>query len=92
MSTASVEYIVVASCCTQVIWSKQTLEDILVKYEDPIVIHHDNASVINISIKPVMHSKTKHIPIKNHFVREKVSQKWSNWSILIQGTNCRNFY
>ena len=53
---------------------KQTLEDLLVKYEDPIVIHCDNTSAINISKNLVMHSKTKHIPIKYHFLREKVSQ------------------
>ena len=47
----------------------------LVKYEDPIIIHCDNTSAINISKNPVMHSKTKHIPIKYHFLREKVSQK-----------------
>ena len=27
------------------------------------------------SKNPVMHSKTKHIPIKYHFLREQVSQK-----------------
>ena len=54
---------------------KQTLEDLLVKYEDPVVIHCDNTSAINISKNPVMHSKTKHIPIKYHFLREQVSQK-----------------
>ena len=53
---------------------KQTLEDILVKYEDPIVIQFDNMSAINISKNPVMHSKNKHIPIKYHFLREQVSQ------------------
>ena len=49
LSIAEAEYIDVASCCTQVIWMKQTLEVLLVKYEDPIVIHYDNTSVINIS-------------------------------------------
>ena len=46
---------------------KQTLEDLLVKYEHPIVI--------NMSKNPIMHSKTKHIPIKYHYLREQVSQK-----------------
>ena len=32
-------------------------------------------SSINMSKNPVMHSKTKHIPIKYHFLREQVSQK-----------------
>ena len=74
LPTAKAEYIVAASCCTQVIWMKQTLEDLLVKYEDPVVIHSDNTSAINISKNPVMHSKTKHIPIKYHFLRESVSK------------------
>ena len=52
-----------------------TGEYLLVKYEDPIVIHCDNTSAINISKNLVMHSKTKHISIKYHFLREQVSQK-----------------
>jgi hypothetical protein len=35
----------------------------------------DNTSTINISKNPVMHSKTKHIPIKYHFLREQVAEK-----------------
>ena len=53
---------------------KHTLEDLLVKYEYPIVIHLDNTSSINISKNPVMHSKTNHILVKYHFLREQVSQ------------------
>ena len=75
LSTVEAEYIVVASCCTQVICMKQTLEDLLVKYEDLIVISHDNTSAINISRNHVMHSNKKHIPIKYHFLRDQVSQK-----------------
>ena len=50
------------------------MEELLVKYEYPIIIHYDNTSAINISKNLVMHSKTKHIPIKYHFLREQVSQ------------------
>ena len=75
LPTIEVEYIVVATCCTQVIWIRQTLEDIQVKYDDPIPIFRDNTSAINISKNPVMHSKTKHIPIKFHFLREQVTKK-----------------
>ena len=65
----------VSSCGNQVIWMKQTLEYLVVKYEDQILIHCDNTSAINIFKNLVMHSKTKHIPIKYHFMKEKVSQK-----------------
>jgi hypothetical protein len=51
---------------------KQTLQDIQVEYRQPIPILCDNTSAISISKNPVMHSKTKHIPIKYHFLREQV--------------------
>ena len=54
---------------------KQTLTDIHVEYDEPIPIYWDNTSAISISKNPVMHSKTKHIPIKYHFLREQVAEK-----------------
>jgi hypothetical protein len=54
---------------------KQTLTDIQVEYDEPIPIYYDNTSAISISKNPVMHSKTKQIPIKYHFLREQVAEK-----------------
>jgi hypothetical protein len=54
---------------------KQTLTDIQVEYDETIPIYCDNTSAINISKNPVMHSKTKHIPIKYHFLREHFAEK-----------------
>ena len=51
---------------------KQNLHDIQVTYDESIPIFCDNTSAISISKNPVMHSKTKHIPIKFHFLREQV--------------------
>ncbi len=51
---------------------KKTLQDIQVNYEEPISILCDNTSVIIISKNLIMHSKTKHIPIKYHFLWEHV--------------------
>ena len=56
-------------------WMKQTLQDMKVSIDEPISIKCDNTSVISISKNPVLHSKTKHIPIKYHFLREQVAQK-----------------
>jgi hypothetical protein len=53
---------------------KQTLTDIQVEYDEPIPIYCDNTSAINISKNLVMHSKTKHIPIKYHFLWEQVAE------------------
>lgn len=54
---------------------KQTLEYLKIERDQPIPIFCDNTSAISVSKNPVMHSKTKHIPIKLHFVREKVEDK-----------------
>jgi hypothetical protein len=69
------EYIAATTCCTQVLWMKQTLKDIQIEYDEPILIFCDNTSTISISKNPVMHSKMKHIPIKFHFLWEQVVEK-----------------
>jgi hypothetical protein len=73
LSTTEAEYIAAATCCTQVLWMIQTLADLEVKYTTPIPIHCDNTSAISVSKNLVFHSKTKHIPIKYHFLREQVT-------------------
>jgi hypothetical protein len=73
--TTEAEYIVAATCFTQVLWMIQTLAYLEVKYAAPIPIHCDNTSAISVSKNPVLHSKTKHIPIKYHFLREQVTNQ-----------------
>lgn len=53
----------------------QTLQDIQITCPQPIPILHDNTSTISISKNHVMHSKTKHIPMKYHFMREHVLEQ-----------------
>eukprot|EP00253_Pinus_taeda_P035901 PITA_35901 len=75
LSTAEAEYVAIASCCTQLLWLMQTLQDIQITCTPPISIFCDNTSAISISKNPVMHSKTKHISIKYHFLREQVLEQ-----------------
>lgn len=74
-STAEAEYVAVALNCTNIAWIKQLLEGINEKVTEPVTIFCDNTSVINFSKNPVMHSKTKHIFIKYHYLREEVQEK-----------------
>eukprot|EP00253_Pinus_taeda_P033436 PITA_33436 len=73
--TVEAEYVAAASCCTQLLWMMQTLQDFQIICTPPISILCDNTSAISISKNPVMHSKTKHIPIKYHFLREQVLEQ-----------------
>ncbi|CAM8983988.1 unnamed protein product [Rhodiola kirilowii] len=74
LSTAEAEYIAMGSCCTQMLWMKQMLEEYGVK-QDVMTLYCDNMSAINISKNPVQHSRTKHIDIRHHFIRELVEKK-----------------
>eukprot|EP00253_Pinus_taeda_P005995 PITA_05995 len=53
----------------------KTLQDFQITCTPPISILCDNTSAISISKNPVMHSKTKHILIKYHFLREQVLEQ-----------------
>eukprot|EP00253_Pinus_taeda_P010069 PITA_10069 len=75
LSTDEVEYVAAASCCTQLLWIMQILQDFQITCTPPISILCDNKSAINISKNPVMHSKTKHLPIKYHFLWEQVLEQ-----------------
>ncbi|GKE75060.1 hypothetical protein Tco_1537101, partial [Tanacetum coccineum] len=53
-----------AGCCPQVLWIKSQLVDYDVLY-DKVPILCDNTSATAISNNPVLHSRTKHIDIRN---------------------------
>eukprot|EP00253_Pinus_taeda_P015671 PITA_15671 len=73
--TTEAKYVAIASCCTQLLWMMQTLQDFQITCTPPISILCDNTSAIIISKNPVMHSKTKHIPIKYHFLCEQLLEQ-----------------
>eukprot|EP00253_Pinus_taeda_P029514 PITA_29514 len=75
LSTAKAKYVAAASCCIQLLWMMQTLQDFQITCTPPIAILCDNTSAISISKNPVMHSKTEHIPIKYHFLWEQVLEQ-----------------
>ena len=69
LSTAEAEYIAAGLCCAQILWIKQTLSDFNLFFEH-VLIKCDNTSAINISKNLVQHSRTKHIEIRHHFLRD----------------------
>ncbi|GKB19509.1 ribonuclease H-like domain-containing protein [Tanacetum coccineum] len=73
MSTAEAEYVSLSACCAQVIWMRTQLLYYGYKY-NRIPMYCDFKSVIAISCNPVQHSKTKHIDIRYHFIKEHVEK------------------
>ena len=73
LSTAEAEYISTRSYCAQLLWMKQTLLDFIVKF-DEILLLCDNESAVKIITNLVQHSRTKHIDIRHHFLRDHVNK------------------
>lgn len=75
LSTAEADYVALSSVTQEVIWIRRLLSDIGVIFNAPTMIMEDNQGAIAIASNPVGHSRTKHIDIRYHFVREAILNK-----------------
>ncbi|GJR20429.1 reverse transcriptase domain-containing protein [Tanacetum coccineum] len=73
ISTTEAEYVSAGKACQQALWMKQALIDYDVRLDD-VPIMCDNKGVIDLSKNPVQHSRTKHIEIRHHFLRDNVQK------------------
>ncbi|KAI3715304.1 hypothetical protein L6452_22283 [Arctium lappa] len=73
-STVEAEYVAAASCCSQVLWMRTQLRDYGFHF-NKILIYCDSKSAIAISTNPVQHTKTKHIDVKYHFIKDHVEKE-----------------
>ncbi|KAJ9542826.1 hypothetical protein OSB04_029332 [Centaurea solstitialis] len=72
-STAEAEYVAAASCCSQVLWMRTQLRDYGFNFNH-IPIYCDSKSAIAITCNPVQHTRTKHIDIRYHFIKDHVER------------------
>ncbi|GJY85647.1 putative ribonuclease H-like domain-containing protein [Tanacetum coccineum] len=68
-STTEAEYVAAAHCCGQVLWIQNQMMDYGFNFMNT-KIHIDNESTICVVKNPVYHSRTKHIEIRHHFIRD----------------------
>ena len=73
MSTAEAEYIAAGACCAEILYMKQTLLDCGVVLER-VPLLCDNKRAVKLANNPVQHSRTKHIDIHHHFLRDHVAK------------------
>jgi hypothetical protein len=73
-STTEAEYVAASEACKEAIWLGRLVTDLGVK-EDAPMLHCDSQSAIQLARNPVYHSKTKHVDVKYHFIREMLEDK-----------------
>ncbi|GJT52443.1 hypothetical protein Tco_0978600 [Tanacetum coccineum] len=71
ISTTEEEYISLYGCCAQILWMRSQLTDYGLAF-NKIPLYFDNKSVIALCCNNVQHSKSKHIDIRYHFIKEQV--------------------
>nr|GEY10482.1 hypothetical protein [Tanacetum cinerariifolium] len=81
--------LLVLSCCGQVLWLKNQLLGYGYNFMQT-KIHVDNESAICVVKNPVHHSKTKHIEIRHHFIRDSYEKRLNEMVKMHTDSNVAN--
>ncbi|GJR83562.1 retrovirus-related pol polyprotein from transposon TNT 1-94 [Tanacetum coccineum] len=71
ISSTEAEYIAISGCCAQILWMRSQLTDYGLGF-NKIPMYRDNKSAIALCCNNVQHSRSKHIDIRFHFIKEHV--------------------
>nr|GEW57118.1 retrovirus-related Pol polyprotein from transposon TNT 1-94 [Tanacetum cinerariifolium] len=71
ISSTEPEYVTAVGCYASILWMKSQLGDYDIYYK-MVPIFCDNTSAIALSNNLVLHSRTKHIDIRYHFIRDHI--------------------
>ncbi|GJR46004.1 retrovirus-related pol polyprotein from transposon TNT 1-94 [Tanacetum coccineum] len=74
ISSIEAEYIALSGCCDQIIWMRSQLTAYGLGF-NKIPLYYDNKSAISLCCNNVQHSRSKHIDIRYHFIKEQVENR-----------------
>ncbi|GJT33934.1 retrovirus-related pol polyprotein from transposon TNT 1-94 [Tanacetum coccineum] len=74
ISSTKAEYIALSGCCAQVLWMRSQLTDYGLGF-NKIPMYCDNKSAIALCCNNDQHSRSKHIDIRFHFIKEQVENR-----------------
>ena len=75
LSTAESEYVALGEAAREAIYLRMLLKDLGQEQMEPTIIFEDNVAAEKLTKNNIHHSRTKHIEIKHHFIREAVENK-----------------
>ena len=76
LSSTEAEYMALSQAVKEAVWLRRLLKELGVIWNnEPTTILEDNQSAIALGKNPVHHSRTKHIDIRYHFIRELIEKK-----------------
>nr|GFA40282.1 hypothetical protein [Tanacetum cinerariifolium] len=71
ISSTEAECIALSGCCAQILWMRSQLSDYVLGF-NKILMYCNNKSAISLCCNNAQHSRSKHIDIRYHFIKEQV--------------------
>lgn len=75
-SSSESEYRALVDLAVEVLWIQYLLKEIQFPFKNPSVLWCDNVSASALAQNPVFHSRSKHIELDIHFIRDKVLENF----------------
>ncbi len=72
LSTTEAEYVATSQCTKEAIWFRKLMANVGLVQVGATTIMCDNQGCIALAKNLTHHSRTKHIDIQHHFIREKL--------------------
>ena len=74
LSTTEAEYIAITEGCKEALWMRNFLEELGLQQEK-YVVYSDSQSAIHLSKNLTFHSRSKHIDVRYHWIRDVLESK-----------------
>ena len=81
-SSAEAEFRGMAHGVCELLWIRNILRDLGIKYATPMNLYCDNKTAIQIAQNPVQHDRTKHVEVDRHFIKENLDEKIIQFSFI----------
>eukprot|EP00253_Pinus_taeda_P026498 PITA_26498 len=91
LSTTEAEYVATSHTCKEAIWLKGLFGE-FGRLQDNIKLFFDSQSAIHLAKNPTYNSKSKHIPIKYHFVRQVITERGVSLEKVHTKENCADMF
>jgi len=90
LSSTEAEYVSGSHAAKEALWLKRFLEDLGWK-QGTVLVQCDNTSALKLMKNPQYHSRTKHIEVQYHFLREKIEDGELEFRYIGTDLQCADF-
>ncbi|GKA46400.1 retrovirus-related pol polyprotein from transposon TNT 1-94 [Tanacetum coccineum] len=91
ISSKEAKYIALCGCCAQILWMRSKLTNYGFEF-NKIPLYSDNKSAIALCCNNVQHSRSKHIDVRYHFIKEQVENGVVELYFVITGYQLANIF